>query len=127
MVDLSAFGPSEIPNAVAELAALLPAHDAWNTVGPYFDRAATRNAAWAAVRDRVAELVAKMTSPQARELIDATGVLCDPTSRAEVKATIEPLVARIREGKPRFDHALASIDRCIARRAKAGDFVAELE
>lgn len=125
MIDLSAFGPSEIPNAVAELAALLPAHDAWITVGPYFDRA-TRNAAWAAVRDRVAELFAKMTSPQARELIDATGALCDPTSRAEVKATIEPLVARIREGKPRFDHALASIDRCIARRAKAGDFAAAL-
>ncbi|MEO8842479.1 MAG: M1 family metallopeptidase [Kofleriaceae bacterium] len=126
MVDLSAFGPSEIPNAVAELATLLPAHDAWSAVGPYFDRAATRNAAWAAVRDRAPELFAKMTSPQARDLIDATGALCDPTSRAEVRATIEPLIARIREGQPRFDHALASIDRCIARRAKAGDFAAAL-
>lgn len=126
MVDLSAFRPSEIPNAVAELVALLPAREAWTTVGPYFERAATRNAAWAAVRDRVPELVAKMTSSQARDLIDATGALCDPASRAEVGATIEPLVARIREGKPRFDHALASIDRCIARRAKAGDFAAEL-
>ena len=126
MVDLSAFGVDEIPNAVTELSALLPAHDAWNAVGPYFDRATTRDAAWAAIRDRLGELVAKMSNAQAGELIDSVATLCDSAERAEVGSRFAPLIGRILDGNARLDHTLASIDRCIARRANAGDFAARL-
>ena len=127
IADLSAFGPAEVPAAVDALLALVPHRDAWSSVGPYFERAATRAAAWTAVRAHLAELLAKLTPSQAGEVVDATATLCDATARAEVVAAFEPAVAKVLDGKPRLEHALLAIDRCIARRAKAGDFSAALQ
>ncbi|HET9991056.1 MAG TPA: M1 family metallopeptidase, partial [Kofleriaceae bacterium] len=46
MLDLSAFGPVEVPDAMTELIALLPDHGAWSAFAGYFERANTRAAAW---------------------------------------------------------------------------------
>ncbi len=120
MQDLSTFGPAEVGNAVTELLALLPERAAWKAVGAYFDRGATRSVAWAALRDQAAELFARMSPSQAGDMLDATASLCEPTTRAEVVAMFTPQVTKILDGKPRLEHVLAAIDRCLARRAKAG-------
>ncbi len=126
MADLSTFGPAEVGNAVAELLTLLPDRSAWSAVGPYFDRGATRTAAWHAVRDRASALFAKLSPSQAGDLLDATASLCDATARTELVAVFTPRVTKILDGKPRLEHVLASVDRCLARRAKAGDLAAAL-
>ena len=118
--DLSTFGPAEVGNAVTELLALLPDRAAWTAVGAYFDRGATRSVAWAALRDHSAELFARMSPSQAGDMLDATATLCDATARAEVVVMFTPQVIRMLDGKPRLAHVLASIDRCLARRTKAG-------
>lgn len=118
--DLSTFGPAEVGNAVTELLALLPDRAAWTAVGAYFDRGATRSAAWAAIRDHAVELFARMSPSQAGDMLDATATLCDATARAEVVAMFNPQITKMLDGKPRLEHVLASIDRCLARRAKAG-------
>ena len=118
--DLSMFGPSEVANAVTELLSLLPDRAAWSAVSSYFDRGGTRLAAWAAIRDHATELLARMSQSQAGDMLDATAGLCDPQARTELVATFTPYVAKILDGKPRLAHVLATIDRCLARRAKAG-------
>jgi len=127
MLDLSAFGPAEVPDAMTELLALLPAHGAWSAFAGYFERATTRAAAWTAVRDHLAELLARMSPAQAGDMLDATATLCTPAARGEVQAAFAPQLVKILDGKPRLDHALLAIDRCIARRAKAGDIAAALD
>ena len=76
MVDLAQFGPAEVPEAMTELLALLPTRGAWSAFAGYFDRAGTRAAAWTAVRDHLAELLAKMSPAQAGDMLDATATLC---------------------------------------------------
>jgi hypothetical protein len=89
-------------------------------------RGDTRTAAWAAMREHAGELIARATGPEGRELIDATAALCEPAARAEVAGAFAPLVVRIPDGQRALDHALALIDRCIVRRAAAGDIAAAL-
>lgn len=127
MVDLAQFGAAEIPDAMTELLALAPMRGAWSAFAGFFDRAGTRAAAWTAVRDHLGELLAKLTPAQAGEMLDATAQLCTPAHRDEVRAAFAPHVVKILDGKPRLDHALLAIDRCIGRRAKAGDIAAALE
>ena len=79
-----------------------------------------REAAWAALRDHSAELFARMSPSQAGDMLDATATLCDATARAEVVVMFTPQVIKMLDGKPRLAHVLASIDRCLARRTKAG-------
>jgi hypothetical protein len=127
MVDLAQFGAAEIPDAMTELLALAPTRGAWSAFAGFFDRAGTRAAAWTAVRDHLGELLAKLSPAQAGEMLDATAQLCTPTQRDEVRAAFAPHVVKVLDGKPRLDHALLAIDRCIARRAKAGDIAAALQ
>ncbi|HET9991822.1 MAG TPA: hypothetical protein VFQ65_25005, partial [Kofleriaceae bacterium] len=87
----------------------------------------TRAAAWTAVRDHLAELLARMSPAQAGDMLDATATLCTAVERGEVQAAFAPQLVKILDGKPRLDHALLAIDRCIARRAKAGDIAAALQ
>lgn len=82
IADLSAFGLAEVPAAVDALLQILPQRDAWTSVGPYFDRAATRAAAWTAVRAHLPELLAKLSPSQAGDLVDSTASLCDAKARA---------------------------------------------
>ncbi len=114
---LASFGADVAPHAI-ELVARgeLPVPVAI----AYFARPATRAAAWTAVRAHLAELLARATRKQATDLVAATGTLCD--ARAEVAAAFEPHVADILDGRRTLDRALATIDRCVARRAAAGSF-----
>jgi alanyl aminopeptidase len=127
MSDLAQFGAAEIPDAMSEVLAIAPTRGAWSAFAAYFDRAGTRAAAWTAVRDQLGELLAKMTPAQAGEVLDATAQLCTSAQRDEVRAAFAPHVVKILDGKPRLDHALLAIGRCIARRAKAGDIAAALQ
>lgn len=95
-------------------------------VATYFDRAPTRTAAWAAVRPRIAALVRRLGPDDASELVTATAALCEPVRRAEVAAAFAPVLADITDGRRLLDRALAAIDRCIARRAAAGDIATAL-
>jgi hypothetical protein len=89
-------------------------------------RGETRVAAWRAIHARRPGLLAALPPGLARGAIAATALLCDPVSRAEVAADVTPRLAAIPGGKRTLAHALASIDRCIARRAAAGDIAAAL-
>jgi hypothetical protein len=67
---------------------------------------------------------------QTREVIAATGALCDPAARAEVAADFTPRIAALIAGKRAaaraLERALAAIDRCVARRDAAGDIAGAL-
>ncbi|MEO6775941.1 MAG: M1 family aminopeptidase [Kofleriaceae bacterium] len=126
MLDLSAFGPAEVGDAMTELLAMLPDRGAWTAFAGYFDRPATRAVAWTTVRDHLGELLARMSPAQAGDMLDATATLCTAAARGEVQAAFAPQVVKILDGKPRLAHALVAIDRCVARRAKAGDIAAAL-
>jgi alanyl aminopeptidase len=127
MSDLAEFGPGEVAGAMAELLAALPSHGAWTAFAGYFARATTRDTAWVAVRDHLGELLARMSPAQAGDMLDATATLCTAAARGEVHVAFAPHLVKILDGKPRLDHALLAIDRCIARRAKAGDIAAALQ
>ena len=114
---LGAFGADVAPHAIE-----LVAHgDLPLAVAiAYFARPVTRAAAWVAVRDHLAELLAVASPQDGKELLAATATLC--ASRAEVAAAFEPRIGDLLDGRRTLDHALGTIDRCIARRATAGPF-----
>jgi hypothetical protein len=97
----------------------------WSALEHYFERPAARVAAWHALRDHLAAFM-KRASHRAPEMIDAAGLLCDQASRDDVATAFSPYLARISNGRARLDRALASIDRCIARRARVGDLAAAI-
>jgi hypothetical protein len=116
--------------ATAELTAALAAklaHGlAWQALAPYFERGATRPAGWAALRAHLAEVIATTSAREAGDIVDTMGMLCDAKIRAEVATAFAAYTGKIIDGQPRLERALASIDRCVARRAKLGDFAAAL-
>jgi alanyl aminopeptidase len=120
--DLGAFPAGYAPRVVDVLldprfaAALV-----WPALAEMLERGDTRTAAWHAIHERVARLVGALAGARARDVIAATGSLCDATARAEVAADFTPRLAAIGDGKRVLGRALAAIDRCIARRAAAGD------
>jgi alanyl aminopeptidase len=89
-------------------------------------RTETRTAAWQALHARLGALLDALPASRARDLIAATSALCDAGARAEVAADFTPRFAAIPDGKRTLARALASIDRCISRRAAAGDIAAAL-
>lgn len=93
----------------------------WPALAAMLERGATRTAAWRAIHERVARLVAAFTGARVGDVIAATASLCDAAARAEVAADFTPRLAAIGDGKRVLGRALAAIDRCIARRAAAGD------
>jgi alanyl aminopeptidase len=100
---------------------------AWPAVAGYLDRASTRAAAWRALQPQIAKLVARMTPEEAPALLEAAESLCEPTSHAEVAAAFTPHLRDIADGKFHLAHTLAAIDRCVARRARAGDLAHALQ
>ena len=103
-----------------------PASQVWPALASQLARGATRSAAWRAVRDRFAEVLAALAGSRARDVIAATAALCDASARAEVIAAATPRLAEIAGGRVALDHALATIDRCIARRSALGDLAGAL-
>jgi alanyl aminopeptidase len=116
---LGVFGPGQAPLAVELLTdASIDIEDAWLAVEPLLHRPATRTATWRALRP-VFPAVMKRLGADANELVDALGALCDKASRDEVANALKP-------GTSHFATTLASIDRCIASRAKLGDLAGAL-
>ena len=124
---LGMFGPELVERALdVFLTSDAPPGAAWSTVSGYFDRAVTRAAAWHAVRARLPAVLARMSGLDAAMVVEATAGLCDPGSRAEVVASFEPRLGEIAEGRRILARSLASIDHCIAGRARAGDVASAL-
>jgi hypothetical protein len=98
----------------------------WPALAAMLSRGATRSAAWRAIHDRFQTLSAALTGRAARELITAAAGVCDAGARAELAADASPHVSALRDGRRVLDRTLAVIDRCVARRAAAGDVAAAL-
>jgi alanyl aminopeptidase len=125
--DLGAFPAAYAPRVVA---LLLDRRFVAGQVVPVLvamlDRGETATATWRAIHDRFAPVFGALTGAQARDVMTAVASLCDATARAEVEADFAPRIAAIRDGQRRLEHALAAIDRCIARRAAAGSIATAL-
>ena len=89
-----------------------------------FERASTRAAAWQATSAHLSDVLAHL-GPDAFDLLDAGALLCDAGARAQLAAAFEPLVHTDRE-RGHVTRALEAIDRCVARRARAGEVAAAL-
>jgi alanyl aminopeptidase len=120
---LGAFGADQIDRALDFFIATpdVTAEDAWPAVSGFFDRASTRAAAWRATSAKLPKIISRMSADEAPAVLATVASLCDSTSRAEVVAALTPRLHDIVDGRAHFDKALAKIDRCIARRAHAGD------
>jgi peptidase M1-like protein len=101
----------------------------WRGLAAMLERGESRTAAWRAMHARIGPLLGALAA-QTREVIAATGALCDPAARAEVAADFTPRIEALVDGKRAaaraLERALASIDRCVARRNAAGDIAAAL-
>jgi alanyl aminopeptidase len=125
---LGRFGADQLPRALEFFlsATDVPADEAWAAVAGYLARGATRGAAWRAVRARLPELFARLPADEAPALLQSAAALCDAAARDEVAAAFEPHVRDLADGKRELARTLAAIDRCVARRIRAGDIAAAL-
>jgi hypothetical protein len=114
----------EFPAAFAEPTAALiektelPIAGIWSAVERFFERRATRSAAWRAVRPRLDAFAKRMP---AADLLEPLGRLCSKPERDEVAAAFATRVPRAA-----LDRTLGMIDRCLRRRAQLGDLAAAL-
>ena len=120
---LGSLGPEHAP-AVIELAFTGPFRPEHVLPAIVFllKRPTTRTQTWAALAGRLPKLIASVAVAELEDLVVAAGSLCDAASRAEVAAAFTDKVPSDQVAKP-----LASIDRCIARRAKLGDLKSALK
>ena len=120
--ELGAFPGAYAPRVVELLLGQrLPAEQVWPVLAAMLERPAATSATWRAIHGRLAAVLAALPAARAGDVIAATASLCDREARAEVVTDFEPRIAAIDDGKRALDRALAVIDRCIARRAAAGD------
>jgi aminopeptidase N len=99
----------------------------WLAGAGYFEHPVTRTAAWHALRDHLPDIMARTTGTDAPKLVEAVASMCDADSRAEIATAFEPRIRAIPDGRHALDRALAEIDRCIARRERAGDISRALD
>jgi alanyl aminopeptidase len=111
--------------ALVDDMAELPVDPIWDALAAYFENPAARVAAWQALHAHL-DTFMKRAAHHGDDMIDAAGLLCDPTSRGEVATAFAPYLARVPAGRSHLDAALAAIDRCIARRGKIGDLAAAI-
>jgi cytosol alanyl aminopeptidase len=97
----------------------------WQALEAMLAHSATTSAAWQALRPQLSSVLGALRDERA-DVIAATRSLCDAGARAEVVAGFAPHVAGIAGGRRALERALASIDRCIARRAAIGDLASAL-
>jgi len=122
--DLGSFGPPfAVPVVELYLGGTFTPSRVWPAVSAMLERTATRIPMWHALRDRMTRVIATLPAGDLDHLIDATHVLCDPTSRAEVVKVFSGAVP----DPNRLARPLAAIDRCIARRARLGDLAVLLQ
>ncbi|MEO7735516.1 MAG: M1 family aminopeptidase [Kofleriaceae bacterium] len=97
---------------------------AWPALAAMLARGETASAAWQALHDQLDAVLARLSADRTRDVIAACASLCDPAARAQVAADF---TARARRApRPALATTLATIDRCIARRAAAGDLAQAL-
>jgi alanyl aminopeptidase len=118
VIDALAMGPAGAADIVVRMAA------DWNepalpAIEGYLQRAATRDAMWAALRGKLSAVFARLDGEGRGELLDATGALCDHAD--EVASTFASQLGRIPDGERRLTHAVAQIRRCAALRARTGN------
>lgn len=124
---LGAFPGALAPRVVgALLDRRFPADRVWPALVEMLARSEARSAAWRAIRDRFPAVVEALGRAGARDALGALAVLCDAAARAELAAVAVPRLAAIDDGRRVLDRTLATIDRCVARRAAAGDLAAAL-
>jgi alanyl aminopeptidase len=127
LAELGEFPAALTPRVVdIALGGKFTAAQVWPALDTMLRRSETRAAAWQAIRPRLPQLLDALPAASARDVITATAWQCDASARAEIAADFTPRIAAILDGKRTLAHALASIDRCIARRAAAGDIAAAL-
>jgi len=133
--ELGAFPATYAPRIVDVLLdARFAAVRVWPALAAMLERGGDRATAWRAIHARLPEVLAALPAAQVRAVIAATAVLCDAPTRAELAAAFTPRLAAIHGGSPALaravdralGHALATIDRCIARRAATGDIAGAL-
>jgi cytosol alanyl aminopeptidase len=125
--DLGAFPGALAPRVVgALLDRRLPADRVWPALAEMLARGEARSAAWRAIRDRFPAVVEALGRTGAHDALAALAVLCDAGARAELAAAAAHQLAAIDDGRRVLDRTLATIDRCVARRAAAGDLAAAL-
>jgi alanyl aminopeptidase len=104
--------------------------DVWPALETQLRRGVTRSAAWHAVHERFAAVAGALAPDALADAIGVASALCTQTERAELAGDAGPWLARLPGGHHAADvalhRALATIDRCIARRAAAGDVAAAL-
>ena len=125
--DLGAFGPPLAPRVIQNL--LDPAQriaPALGALTSMLSRASTRTAAWTAAHAQLPALFMRLAPLQDKQLVESLGLLCDPSARAALAIELPPSAAAITDGPATIARVLAKIDRCIARRAAAGDVAAAL-
>lgn len=111
---LGEFPVAQVPKAVAlVVSGDLPVVTTWPAVARFFERPATRDAAWRAVKANAAGLRQRMSPDEQHELMLSVAHVCDKGSRAEVSTVFS--------GDKDLTTTLQTIDRCIDRRAKLGD------
>lgn len=127
LATLGSFGPALAPRVVALV--LDPARRGdgpVSAVTSMLERASTRSAAWTEVHVHLAAILERLTPLQRKELVGAFAGLCDAAARTALATELGPAAATITDGRATIDRTLASIDRCVARRAAAGDLAAAL-
>jgi alanyl aminopeptidase len=125
--DLGAF-PAAFAPRVADLLfdPRFTAAQVWPALVDMLERGDARTAAWRAIHDRFVRLGGALAGAGARDVVAATAGLCEPPARAEVAADFTARLAATGEDRRALGRALAAIDRCIARRAAAGDVASAL-
>jgi alanyl aminopeptidase len=124
--DLGAFPAALAPRIVGLLVGRFPADRVWPALAEMLARSEARSAAWRAIRDRFPAVIEALGRAGARDALGALAALCDATARGELAAVATPRLAAIDDGQRALDRTLATIDRCVARRAAAGDLAAAL-
>jgi cytosol alanyl aminopeptidase len=127
---MSEFGDPEIAAAglAVSLADSLEPRDSISLVYAASRNDATRDAAWAFVRQHLDALLARLPRDHGASFIDLGAGFCDPEHRAELASFFQDRAATYLNGPRSLAETLESIDLCIARKraheASAAAFLA---
>ena len=129
--DLAAMG--ELPAVLAPrvvdtaLDRRFSAEAVWPALAAMLGRSETRSEAWRAIHARFATLVAALGRGGGRAVLEAAAALCDQRARDELAADARDAeLAATGAGSTQLAGTLATIDRCLVRRAASGDLAAAL-
>lgn len=104
----------------------IPVEPALAALTGLFARPATRAAAWQALHGRLALVLERLEPTERKRLLEGLGGLCERAIRDALAAELAPHAAQIVDGPAALDRVVRQIDRCVARRAAAGDVASGL-